>query len=347
MNNKIHPHPLSFSDKKKIYPDLSPFKDKDKLESELRNRGLNINLGNLLVGGVMSQVYEAKLDGSHVVVKHTEDRGEGLFSPPFSPYDFFLSRESGNMDTLILKKLAKSAIKVPHVLNFFPDIFTTILSDLRDENFVLMMSQIINKNFDSNSAENLGKNLALLNQEMKKWEPFETVESAEQQIYQRGMELRLFYMNTQEHYKELEAHYCKKGQYIWTDGHPKNILTDPDGQVAFIDFGRTHLGDKDYVLPNFLAHITIYGLAGYIKKRQTLEYFDTAFAAYSKIEGINEELFCKYLGMEILHRSSGKWISGIDTRAKKLRNIEFGMTIFDTGIKTPNQILKLLDKFLS
>ncbi len=346
MNNKIHPHPLSFSDKKKIYPKLSPYKNKDRLETELKKRGLKIKLGNLLAGGVMSQVYEAHLDQKSVIVKHTEDRSEGLFSPPFSPYDFFLGRESGNLDTKILKKLKNSDIKIPEVLHFFPDIFTTILSDLREEKFVLMMNQILDRKFNIDSAKNVGESLALLNQEMKKWKPFETVESAEQQIYQRGMELRLFYANTQEYYKELEAHYCKKDQYIWTDGHPKNVLVDPQGQVAFIDFGRSHLGDKEYVLPNFLAHIVIYGLARYIGKTETIDYVTKTMEAFSSIEKIDEEYFCKYLGMEVLHRSSGKWIAGINTTEKKLNNIEFGMKIFDLKIKTKTQLLELLNKSL-
>lgn len=346
MNNKIYPHPLSFSDKKKVYPQLSPYKDRGSLEAELKKRGLNIKLGNLLAGGVMSQVYEAKLDERKVIVKHTEDRGEGLFSAPFSPYDFFLGRESGNLDTIIIKKLKNSVIKTPTVIHYFPDIYTTILSDLREEGFILLMSEILERKFNTNSAENLGRNLALLNQEMKKWKPFETVESAEQQIYQRGMELRLFYANTQEYYKELESHYCKKGQYIWTDGHPKNILVDSEGRVAFIDFGRTHMGDKEYVLPNFLAHIVIYGLAEYIDKKETIDYLSRAIESFRKIEDLDEKLFCKYLGMEVLHRSSGKWISGIDGRDKKLKNIEFGMKIFDLEIKTQTDLIDLLNKSL-
>jgi hypothetical protein len=346
MNNKIHPHPLFFSDKKKVYPKLSPYKDKDKLEAELNKRGIKIVLGELLAGGVISQVYEAQMDGKSVIVKHTEDRSESLFHPPFSPYDFFLGRESGNLDTVILKKLNGTGIKVPIVLNYLPDIYTSILSDLREEGFILLMSQIINKNINTKSASNVGKNLALLNKEMGKWKQFETVESAEQQIYQRGMELRLFYANTQEHYKELESHYCKKGQYIWTDGHPKNILSDIDGQVAFIDFGRIHLGDKEYVLPNFLAHIVIYGLAGYIDKLDSIKYILKTIKSFASIEEIDEEYFCKYLGMEILHRSSGRWIAGIDTREKKLKSIEFGMKVFDEKIIEVKQLLKLLEESL-
>lgn len=155
----------------------------------------------------------------------------------------------------------------------------------------------------------------------------------------------MFYTNTQEYFLEMESHYCKAdGQLIWPDGHPKNIFTDKNGNVAFIDFGRVHMGDKHFVLPNFLAHIALYGIAGYLEKGLMLSYLSTAIESYNAVETLNEELFCKYFGMEVLHRSSGKWIAGIDDRNLKLKNIGLGLTIFDEKIVTIDNLLGMIDE---
>lgn len=345
MSKNIHPHPIKFSDEPKDFALPTPFIDALNLEKELNKRGLEIKLANPMKGGVISQIYEANMGGQKVVVKHTEDRSHSLFTPPFTPYDYFIDKESHNFDTSILQKLSQSTIKVPTVLHHFPDIFTTVMTDLRSDGSELMMDSILGRRLNLRSAKNMGTKLAELNRVMSEWEIVETPESAEQQIYQRGMELRLFYVNTQTEYLEMEKRYCRKdGQIIWTDGHPKNILVNESGDVSFIDFGRSHLGDKNFVLPNFLSHIALYSIAGYITKDDAINYITDAVSAYRQIDKIDEELFCKYFGMEILHRANGRWIAGIVDIKVKLRNIELGLTIFDDKIDTIEMLLDIVKK---
>ena len=83
------------------------------------------------------------------------------------------------------------------------------------------------------------------------------------------------------------------------------MLVSPVEEVCFIDFGRSIWADQRYMLPNFLAHIVIYGLAGYIKPNLAKQYLLDCVYAYKKLEPVEESLFCRYLAMEVLHRSMG------------------------------------------
>jgi hypothetical protein len=95
------------------------------------------------------------------------------------------------------------------------------------------------------------------------------------------------------------------------------------------------------MLPNFLAHIIIYSLIGYIEKNLAAGYLLRCIDTFKKYESINENIFCKYLAMEVLHRANGKWIQGIETKEQKLSLLKFGMTVFDDKINFISKLLRL------
>lgn len=327
-----------------VLPSKDPIKyptplhnDPLELTAELKKTGIEILLGNTLKGGTISQVYETEFEGKAVVVKHTSDLA------PFDPTEFFISKEGHNVDTKVLRLLANSSIRVPKVVRHFPDIATTIMEDVRASGFELLGSMMIEGKLPQNSAAKVGKAIAELAIESRKWEDFETNESAEQSIYERGFELREMYPNSQSQYLELErAFTADKKSWMWPDGHPKNVFVNEDGDPLFIDFGRSVFGDQRYMLPNFLAHIAIYSIAGYYATDLAVEYIQAAIKGYREIEEIKEALFCKYFGMEVLHRAFGKYMSGIERKEQKMALANFGLTVFDENIDNVEELMKLI-----
>lgn len=338
MNKNIFLHSVKPTKNRQLFPERSLLGTQEDLEKELRKRGLAVTLKNKLKGGVFSQVYDAELNGKTVVVKHTEN------VIPFDPTEFFISKRAHLIDTKILKLLKKSLhIVVPKIYYYYPDITTTIMEDVRESGFQLLNNLIIEKNLPLSSAENVGKSLAYLAKESRSWKPFVTNESAKQSIYERGLELRLAYPNDQKQYLFLEKEFTQNSAYwVWPDGHPKNMFVNNKGEVVFIDFGRSHWGDQRYMLPNFLAHIVIYSLAGYIKPKHAKDFVQSCVSAYIEIEPVNESVFCQYLAMEVLHRANGKWIQGVDTKKQKLELYHFGLSVFDDHALTIKPLLDLI-----
>ena len=157
------------------------------LEKILQAKGLKIKIKKILKGGTVSQVYTADLDGQAVVVKHTDDL------QPFDPTEIFISKNGHLVDTKVLQLLQKSSVKAPQVIKFFPDIFTTVMVDVRTDGFTLLSDLILDKSLPLNSAAKIGRALANLAQESRRFKKFKTNETAGQSIYERGLELRLTY----------------------------------------------------------------------------------------------------------------------------------------------------------
>lgn len=329
--------PISTGSKERVYPPAI-ISSKEHLQTTLKGLGLNITLEGTLKGGFTSQVYEARLDDKRVVVKHTEN------VTPFDPTELFINRNGHNTDTKVLKILFHStSIRAPKVIYHFPKITTTVMEDLRPEEFLLLNPLLLHGELPNNSAASIGRALANLARESRDWKRFSTNESAQENIYERGLELRLAYANSQKQYVSLEKEFTENDvNWVWPDGHPKNMFVKPNGEVAFIDFGRSHWGDQRYMLPNFLAHIVIYTLAGYLDPLKAKPYIIECISMYSKLEPVNEKLFCEYLAMEVLHRCNGKWIEGLEKREQKVKLYNFGLTVFDDNIKSIERLLEVL-----
>lgn len=336
MTNK-YIHSVLPSKKPVVYP--SPlFANKEELQKELRSSGLSITLNDTLKGGFFAQVYGATLYGKSVVVKHV-----GSLTP-FDPTEFYIPDGQFDTDVKVLRLLQKSStVRVPHVIFSFPKIRTVIMEDMRQSGFTLLNDQIIAKELSLSSAAKVGDTFAHLIQESRPWKRFKTNESSEQSIYERGLELRLLYPNSQSQYLSLEHEYTSKDtQFSWPDGHPKNVFVNAEGDVAFIDFGRSGWADIRYMLPNFLAHIIIYCITGFIRKDLAKQYISTAIKTYSTREKFSESIFCQYLAMEVVHRAAGKWVVGVNTKEDKLALYRFGLTVFDEKHERVEQLLSIL-----
>ncbi|MDD3647011.1 MAG: hypothetical protein PHS44_00725 [Candidatus Dojkabacteria bacterium] len=324
-----------------VRPSLSPikvknpvFEDSKVLEKFLEERLGGIKLGKVLKGGIVSRVYEAYWNDQKVVVKHTED-----FQPQ-EPTMFFESRRGHNLDTRILKRLAQGSISAPKVFRHFPNVTTTVLEDLGESGYRLLSNIILSRSLRIESAEKVGRELARLIKITRQWNKFYTEESAEQCFYERSLEMRLLLPESAELHEDLRKEFTGNNKYLnWPDGDPKNIFIKDGGECCFIDFGRSNFSDQRYILANFLAHILLYSLAGYIPKKLGIAYFEKCFESYMRILPVDEDIFTKYLGMEVLHRSCGKWIKGIYEHRQKLQALKFGMTVFENKINTIDRLI--------
>jgi tRNA A-37 threonylcarbamoyl transferase component Bud32 len=315
---------------------LTECSNKSGLQRFLAKHGYDVELGVLLKGGIDSSVYSAIFNKRKIIIKHTEDRANSIYFPPFSEIDFYVDRKNQNVDSLVLKKLKGTSIRVPSLIKYFPETSTALMEDLRESGFVLMLDQIIDGNLKEKTAECLGDKLAELILLSRKWKSFKCYKNPRSQIFERGLELRLAFPNTQVEYKKLESRFLNNSKnWLWPDAHPKNIFVNNEsGEVAFIDFGGSYWGDQEFLLPNFIGQLIIYVICGYIDIEFSEKYINKILIAYKKKIPINEELFCKYVGMEILHRSMGKWIQGVETTDNKVKNINVGISIFDGNINT-------------
>lgn len=330
----VYINPVSVSDNKKEY-EQPLLHTPEALTKALKEKGIDIVLGNSLKGGVVSQVYEGIYEGKKVVVKHTEDL------IPFDPTEIFISKKGHNIDTQILKFL-EGKVNVPKVVVTLPDITTTIMEDVREKGFVLQSESIINNELLLDSAGKIGNTIANIALVMRDYK-IDNVETAEESIYERGLELRLAYPNTQEQYIELEKEFLSNNQYICCpDIHPKNVFVNDQGESFFIDFGRSVYADQRFMLPNYLAHIVIYTLAGYLNYDIAIEFLNNAVMGYRQLSIIDENIFCKYLGMEVLHRSNGKWIQGINDSDQKSKLLRFGLEVFDKDVSKIDDLVLLI-----
>ena len=340
MDDKKHIQSVAPSSRPKKYPQNKALLNKNNLEKALQIKGLKIELKESLKGGFISQVYSAVLDGTHVVVKHTSG------SIPFDPTEMYLDKKSHDVDCQVLRNLQGNyKIRVPKLLYDFPDITTSVMENLYYQGFELMQNQIFDKNFSIEAAKSVGTMIGNLTIESRTWKKFPAVQTAVMSIYERGLELRQSYPNSQKEYLALEKKYIENNKFwSWPDCHPKNIYVNKKGEVVFIDFGYSQWGDQRFVLPSHLAHIVIYCLTGYINSGPAKEYIEKCVSAYKMVEPIDESIFCQYLAMEVFHRANGKWIDGVDHNEQKLALLKFGFTVFDDKINKINNLLKLINE---
>ncbi|HEY4963197.1 MAG TPA: hypothetical protein VIH90_00685 [Candidatus Saccharimonadales bacterium] len=309
-----------------------------ELEATLHERGVNVSIGETLKGGTVSQVYAANEDGRPVVVKHTGD----VIDTDQTVY--FIPRESHYVDTKMLKFLAANgSIRVPELLHDFADVPVSVMEDLRASGFTLLNDLLVAGKFPTNAAANIGTDIAEMMLALASHEEFETVLSGRQNYYERGLELRHTYPNDQAWYTTLEKRFTTANQQlIAVDTHPKNTFIDNEGNAAWIDFGFSAWADRDFALPNGLAHIAVYALTGHIQADEAKAFIETAVGAYRKLLPIEDEVFCTYFAAEVLHRWAGKWIVGVDNAQQKLKLLQFGMKVFDKEMFTLDSLGSLL-----
>lgn len=306
----------------------------------LRRRDVDVVIGETLKGGTVSQVFSARESGRPVVIKYTTDCYDA------DPTVLFLSSTEHAIDTRMLSYLAdKEGVRIPKVYYDFTDeLPLTVMEDLRSSRFTLLQDHLNEGKLPLGAAVKAGHAIANLLVTLKDYPEFITPESAWQCYYERGFEVRQAYPNDQKTYVALEHRFTTANQQlIAVDTHPKNSFVHAQSnEIAWIDFGRSVWGDRDFVLPNFLAHIAIYALVGSISKNSAASFIQDAVVAYRKVLPIEDEVFNTYLAAEVMHRWAGKWIGGVETAEQKIALLRFGMRVFDEKIGTLPKLISLL-----
>lgn len=312
--------------------------DKRQLEELLLLRGYNISLNNKLKGGKMSNVYEGYLDNEKVVLKQYLDIN------PKSSFHFNIGRDISQTEYYVLNKLKGSTIPIPKVIKYFDDIPLLLMDDLRKDNYSLMIHSILEGSLNETSANKIGIKLGELTELSKKWKSFRTTQSSYQNFYDSGLEMNVLFPN-HTYYNDLKTEFTQSNQgWIWIDGTPKNMFINNEGNVSFIDFGLSCFADIQHTLPTFIAHIIIYGIADYIPINFSISYSQDCIDSYKEQSQIDELKFCKYFAMEILHRSFGKRIYGIEKLNHKFNLIKIGMTIFEKNISKIELCFELIEQ---
>jgi thiamine kinase-like enzyme len=350
MNKNIYILPVSATFRDIHYPEPI-VKSPQDLESKIKEKFPTFKLGKSLSSGTAVSVFEGTLDKQKVVVKHTEN------TEPELPIDYLIMSDAHDAEVRVLKRLAtEQHIRVPQLIDNMVKITTLIMEDARVEGFVNFSQMILKKNLNMKSAKHIGAALAHLTQTSREWEEFKTSESAQLSYYERSLEMLLAYPHDKKRYKELGEQFTqykseKEDQekmpryFVWPDSHPKNMLINKNGEVTFVDFGRSHWGDQSYMLPNFLAHMVLYGVTKYITKSKMIKYVETCIKAYSDIEPIEDEaLFTQYLAMELLHSANGRFIEGITKKEHKISIQSLGLAIFDGKVKSIKKLIQLIKK---
>lgn len=312
---------------------------KEETTKILQQLGMRIRVGDELKGGIVSKVYAGTYNDTAVVIKRTFN------VRPSDPTVFETTPDIQFTDNKILHYLASHKdVRVPNIIASFTDIPVTVMEDLRASGFLLYSHELIDGNLHIEHAKHVGRDIGNIQKNLSKHKPFYTPLSAAQNYYARGLELRLAYPNAQHWYNKLENRFVNDNKQLTAvDTHPKNMFVNPStGACAWIDFGGSTWADRDFALPNFLAHVATYAIAGYVDRHSAADYIEQAVTAYREVLDIDDEIFMTYFAAEIVHRWAGKWLEGIDTPAQKLALLTYGTRIFDESLFSLRSGLDLL-----
>lgn len=336
--------------------------DKNQLEKKTnelaRDLGI-VKLGNLLAGGVVSDVYSAILTANgkdkKIVVKYT--KSEIGISEIFSKTDIvnMLSdaRAGHNLDVLLQESLS---VPTPNIVAHFPAENITLMEDFTADGFKLLQNCLLEKEMPKNLAKKFGETVALLRNELKKeTDNFEQVEPTQNQFEERFFELKvLLYNGRMNIFNQIEANFIAQDseQLSWTDGDQKNFAIKQNGEIMAFDFGRSIKCDPDFMLPNLLGHLGLFIIAGYLEDgvdflQLCRESFEAKFGEFEKAYSMDEQKFVEYFTASLLHRGMAmRWIDPriadiVGQDSLKHACLHFGDLIFEKG----NRIVKIKDAF--
>jgi hypothetical protein len=319
-----------------------------------------ISLGDLLAGGVVSEVYGAKLtdkndNSQNIVVKYTRSDipRSSIFSRTDIDNSFSKAAATHNLDIKLQKELN---LPSPNIIKHYPDNNITLMTNFNDDGYILLQDRILKNTLSSNTFVYLGKMLANVRTRLEKiGGTFSAVEDTRQQFDERFYELKtLLYNGRMEIFNQIEDDFVEKGagHLVWTDGDQKNFAVTEGGEALLFDTGRSVPCDPDFMLPNLLGHLGLFYIAGYLD--EDLTSFNTCIDSYltelQKIKetfNLNEEKFVNYFVAGVLHRGLAmRWIdSRISSKvgADSIKNacMHLGDIVFDKE----NRITEIPDLF--
>jgi len=298
-------------------------------------RGEEIVVESLLSGGVVSVVGKGYFIKAGkripVAIKHTKQ--EIALNDKFSPLEsrniLKYAASTQHVDAHILTHLQNNPhVPVPKVISYHEKERITILRDFGEDGYTLFQDAIIaGSELQSHTFVQIGKILAHLRAEMEQMKHIEGVENRELQIEERTDELRVsLYNDRMGFYNKIWAALLdeKQSAFTWTDGHPKNMGINSQGDVVIFDFGRSIWCDPEYPVANFLGQIYLFGLTGSILPAMVVRCAEALLDAFRKTytelsdnpKGLNEQHLVWYLTAEIAHR--GKTMRWIDPKLVKI-----------------------------
>ncbi len=297
--------------------------------------GEEIVVESLLSGGVVSVVGKGHfLKGGEsipVAIKHT--KREIALNDKFSPLEsrniLKYAASTQHVDTQILTHLQKNShIKVPDVVAYYEKERVTVLRDFGSDGYTLFQDVIIaGQKLHLHTFAQIGAMLAHLRMEMGKMDHIEGVEDRELQIEERTDELRVsLYNGRMGFYNKIWNLLLdeSKSTFTWTDGHPKNMAVNKNGDVVVFDFGRSIQCDPEYPVANFLGQMYLFALTGSIKPEDAIALSESLIQSYRKTYSaltsdentLHERNLVWYLTAELAHR--GKTMRWIDPKLVKL-----------------------------
>lgn len=295
-----------------------------------------------LSGGYTSNVFQGELDGQVVIVKQA--RGREIFYPTYS-----ISTET-RMATEVEALRRLSPVfpgEVPEILEYYPENNIAVMTDVGGE-AVLGFPYLMSGRAETRHGAAYGDFLARLKQATADWKPFQTVESAIDQIRIRGQEVEAA---SPQWGQQLRNYYLGQEKFLWVDGHPKNVFFGEEFPlIRSIDWDCSHFADPDYMLPNFFGQMPVYTIFGHVSAEEGLRFIEEMIRAYVKLDPVSPEVeakMCFYAGCQTIQRQDGKWLfdacGGNDDLSlrRKAQLFYFGRKVL-ASVSTFDQYLELL-----
>ena len=295
-----------------------------------------------LTGGYTSDVFKGNLDGQISIIKHA--RAREIFYPTYS-----VSTETRMATEIeILGRLSPVFPgEVPQILEYYPENSIAVMTDVGND-AELGFPYLMKGQAEPRHGAAFGDFLARLKQTTADWEPFQTVESAFEQIWIRGQEVEAA---SPQWGKQLRDYYLGEQKFLWVDGHPKNVfLGQTPPLVRAIDWDCSHFADSDYMLPNFFGQMPVYTIFGHVGIEEGVRFTEEMIKAYVKREPVSskaEAKMCFYAGCQTNQRQDGKWLfdacGGAEDLSlrRKAQLFYFGRKVL-TSVSTFVQYLDLL-----
>ena len=290
----------------------------NKLAKELGE----IKLGEMLAGGVVSEIYSATLTNKYgetenIVVKYTRSDipRSHIFSRTDIGNSFSKASETHNLDVNIQEALQ---LHTPKIIKHFAKAKITLMKNFNEEGYQLLQNLILDNFLSIEAFPKLGHMLAKIRIKLEELgDKFDQVEDTREQFDERFYELKtLLYNGRIDIFNKIEDDFVEEhnNHLVWTDGDQKNFAVNQKGNIIFFDTGRSVKCDPDFMLPNLLGHIGLFYLAGYLDE-STQPFLDCVSAFLKDYQEahndykLNEEKFVNYFTAGILHRGLAmRWI---------------------------------------